>query len=119
MRIQGYYDVYKWTILRRTSPEVKCLHSTSSKREISMSSVSNVIYHKFSHGTAFYMLHRKNVNVMLEMPFHLELLDALLYLRAKLFYFRKNMVIVLGIPMFRTFTIFHLFQMFSSHSDRL
>ena len=30
------------------------------------SSVSNVIYHKFSHGAAFYMLNGKNVNVMLE-----------------------------------------------------
>ena len=29
-------------------------------------SVSNVIYHKFSHGTAFYTLNGKNVNVMLE-----------------------------------------------------
>ena len=30
-------------------------------------SVSNVIYHKFSHGAAFYMLNGKNVNVMLEL----------------------------------------------------
>ena len=30
------------------------------------SSVSNVIYHKFSHGAAFYKLNGKNVNVMLE-----------------------------------------------------
>ena len=29
-------------------------------------SVSNVNYHKFSHGAAFYMLNGKNVNVMLE-----------------------------------------------------
>ena len=33
---------------------------------ISTSSVSNVIYHKFSHGAAFYTLNGKNVNVMLE-----------------------------------------------------
>ena len=32
-----------------------------------MSSVSNVIYHKFSHGAAFYTLNGKNVNVMLEL----------------------------------------------------
>ena len=64
--MQGYCDVYKWTILKRTSPEVKCLHPTSSKREICTSSVSNVIYHKFSHGAAFYTFSRKNVNVMLE-----------------------------------------------------
>ena len=29
--------------------------------------VSNVIYHKFSHGAAFYMLSGENVNVMLEL----------------------------------------------------
>ena len=28
--------------------------------------VTNVIYHKFSHGAAFYTLNGKNVNVMLE-----------------------------------------------------
>ena len=27
---------------------------------------SNVIYHKFSHGAAFYTLNGKNVNLMLE-----------------------------------------------------
>ena len=31
-----------------------------------MSSVSNVIYHKFAHGAAFCMLNGKNVNVMLQ-----------------------------------------------------
>ena len=30
-------------------------------------SVSNVIYHKFSHGVTFYTLNGKNVNVMLEL----------------------------------------------------
>ena len=67
MRMQGYCSVYKWTILKQTSPEVKCLHPTSSKREMCTSSVSNVIYHKFSHGAAFYTLNGKNVNVMLEL----------------------------------------------------
>ena len=32
-------------------------------------SVSNVIYHKFSHGAAFYTLNGKNVHVMLEFSF--------------------------------------------------
>ena len=64
--MQRYCDVYKWTILKRTSPEVKCLHPTSSRREMCTLSVSNVIYHKFSHGAAFYTLNGKNVNVMLE-----------------------------------------------------
>ena len=54
-------------ILKRTSPEVKCLHPTSSRRKMCTSSVSNVIYNKFSHGAAFYTLNRKNVNVMLEL----------------------------------------------------
>ena len=64
--MQGYRDVYKWTNLKRTSPEVKCLHLTSSRREMCTFSVSKVIYHKFSHGATFYMLNGKNVNVKLE-----------------------------------------------------
>ena len=64
--MQGYCDVYKRTILKWTSPEVKCLHPTSSRPKMCTSSVSNVIYHKFSHGVAFYTLNGKNVNVMLE-----------------------------------------------------
>ena len=69
MRMQGYCDVYKWTILKRTSPEVKCLHPTSSRLEMCTLSISNVIYHKFSHGAAFYTLNGKNVNIMLEFMF--------------------------------------------------
>ena len=38
-----------------------------------MLSVSNVIYHKFSHGAAFYTLNGKNVNVMLELKLSLTL----------------------------------------------
>ena len=66
--MQGYCDVYKWTILKRTSPEVKCLHLASSRRDMCTLSVSNVIYHKFSHD-AFYTLNGKNINVMLEFIF--------------------------------------------------
>ena len=64
--MQGYCGFYKSTILKRASPEVKCLHPTSSRREMCTSSVSNVIYHKFSHGAAFYTPNGKNDNVMLE-----------------------------------------------------
>ena len=67
MRMQGYCDVYKWTISKRTSPEVKSLHPTSSRREMCTFSVSNVIYHKFAHWAAFYTLNGKNVKVMLEL----------------------------------------------------
>ena len=35
--------------------------------EMCMSSVSNMIYYKFSHGAAFYTLNGKNVNAMLEL----------------------------------------------------
>ena len=66
MRMQKYCDVYKWTILKRMSPEVKCLHLTSSRREMCTSSHCNVIYHKFSHGATFYPFNGRNVNVMLE-----------------------------------------------------
>ena len=66
MRMQGYCDVYKWTIFKPTSPEVKCLHPRSSRREMCTSSISNMFYHKVSHGAAFYTLNGKNVNVMLE-----------------------------------------------------
>ena len=45
----------------------------SSRREMWTSSVSNVIYHKFSHGAAFYTLNGKNVNVMLELQFVMSL----------------------------------------------
>ena len=65
--------------LKRTLPEVKCLHPTSSRREMCTSSISNVIYHKFSHGATFYTLNGKNVNVMLEfliiIPLTLELIN--------------------------------------------
>ena len=65
MRVQGYWDVYKWTILKRTSPEVECLHLTSSRRELCTSSISKVIYHKFSHGAVSHTLNGENANVML------------------------------------------------------
>ena len=51
------------------------LHPKSLRREMCMSSVSNVIYHKFSLGAAFYTLNWKMVNVMIEshiFPYHSE-----------------------------------------------
>ena len=48
-----------------TSPDAKCLHSTSSRREMCKPSISNMIYHKLSQGAAS-MINGKNVNVMLE-----------------------------------------------------
>ena len=62
------------------------------------SSVSNVIYHKFSHGAAFYTLNGKNVNVMLEYCFYFQgrLLTALknefstLAVKLKRLYYRRR-----------------------------
>ena len=54
------------TLLSRTSPEVKCLHPTSSNHEMRTSNISNSNYHKFSHGAASYTLSGKSINVMLE-----------------------------------------------------
>ena len=38
-------------------------------RNVHVDYLDNVIYHKFSHGAAFYTLNGKNVNVMLELFF--------------------------------------------------
>ena len=46
--------------------EVKCLHPTSSKLEMCMQSVGNLVYYKLSHGATFYSANKKNVNVELE-----------------------------------------------------
>ena len=45
-----------------------CLHATSSMREVRVEhfDVSNVIYHKFSHGGVSYTPTGENVNVILE-----------------------------------------------------
>ena len=53
--------------MRWTSPEVICSHLTSSRHEIGTRIV--VIYYKFSQGTAFYRVNRKNINAMLELNF--------------------------------------------------
>ena len=104
MRMQGYCDVYKWTILKRTSPEVKCLHPTSSRRKMCTWSVSNVIYHKFSHGSAFYTLNGKNVNIMLESV----LIVVGHNLRAYLQLLKKMQIMLLKCIIHSTLTLFAL-----------
>ena len=99
--MQGYCDVYKWTILKRTAPEVKCLQPTSSRREMCTLNVSNVIYHKFSHGAAFYTLNGKNVNVMLEYMvkmFHTDSKSALVSDMGKKFFDFVLQVAILQVP---------------------
>ena len=43
-----------------------CLYATSSRRKVKHFDVSNVIYHKFAHGTVSFTLNGENVYVMLE-----------------------------------------------------
>ena len=52
------------------------VHPTSSRREMCTSSEGKVIYHKFSHGAAFYTFNGKNVNVMLECHVDVQLLSG-------------------------------------------
>ena len=63
MRMQGYCDVYKWTILKRTSPEVKCLHLTSSRRGMLLRARRNEKDLKVKPATSFkyfqYLLTKK------------------------------------------------------------
>ena len=54
MKMQGYCDVFKWTLLSRTLPEVKYFTSDVIKARICTPSVSNAIYHKLSYDAASY-----------------------------------------------------------------
>ena len=51
-----------------------CLHATSSRREGKHFDISNVIYHKLSHGAVSYTLNGENINVMLEFAFLLKII---------------------------------------------
>ena len=53
-------------ILKRTSTEAHVYMRRHQDATVKRFDVSNVIYHKFSHGAASYTLNGKNVNVMLE-----------------------------------------------------
>ena len=54
-------------ILKRTSTEAHVYMRRHQGAKIKHFGVSNVIYHKFSHGAVSYMLNGENVNVMLEL----------------------------------------------------
>ena len=66
MKRQDYCDVFLKIILKWTSTEahVYIRHHQGAKFE--HFNVSNVIYHKFSHGAVSYTLNGEYVNVMLE-----------------------------------------------------
>ena len=57
---------FLWIILKRTSTEAHICMQRHQGAKIEHFDVSNVIYHKFSHGAISYTRNGENVNVMLE-----------------------------------------------------
>ena len=53
-------------MLKRTSTEAHVYMRRHQDAKVKHFDVSNVIYHKFSHGAVSYTLNGENVNVMLE-----------------------------------------------------
>ena len=53
-------------ILKRMSNEAHVYMRRHQDAKVKHFDVSNVIYHKFSHGTVSYTLNGENVNVVLE-----------------------------------------------------
>ena len=52
--------------LKRTTPEARVYMRRHQGAKVEHFDISNVIYHKFSHGAVSYTLNGDNVNVMLE-----------------------------------------------------
>ena len=65
--MQGYCDIYLWTILKRTSTEAHVYMRRHKGAKVDHFEVSNVIYHKFSYGAVSCTLNGENVNVKLEL----------------------------------------------------
>ena len=64
MKMQGYCNVFLRIILKRASTKA---HAYVRRHQgTKFEHVSDLIYHKFSHGTVSYTLNGNNVNVMLE-----------------------------------------------------
>ena len=99
---QRYCDIFLWTILKRTSSEAHVYMRRHQGGKVEYFDVSDVIYHKFSHGAVSYTLNGKNVNVMLEyviipnvnisnMPiFLLKIFEKLLQCKSFSHYFNKK-----------------------------
>ena len=64
--MQGYCDIFLRIILKRTSTEAHVHMQCYQGAKVEHFDVSNVIYHKCSHGADSYTLNWENVNVMLE-----------------------------------------------------
>ena len=88
--MQGYCDIFSKDYFEADVDRSTCLHATSLRVKADHVDVSNVIYHKFSHGAVSYTLNGENVNVMLESR-HIEQSNAVVSTRTitKLSYFLK------------------------------
>ena len=65
MKMQGYCEVFLRIIFKSTSTKAH-VYIGYQGAKFEHFDVSDVIYHKFSHGAASYTLNGKKVNVMLE-----------------------------------------------------
>ena len=70
--MQGYCDIFSKAYFEADVNRSTCLHVYMRRHQgakVEHFDVSNVIYHKFSHGAVSYTLSSENVNVMLELNF--------------------------------------------------
>ena len=66
MKIQGHWDIFLRIILKQTLTEAPVYMRRHQGAKVEHVDVSNLIYHKFSHGAVSYTLSGENVKVMLE-----------------------------------------------------
>ena len=71
--MQGYCGIFLWTFLKRMSTEAHVYMRRHQGVRVEHFDVSNVIYHKFSHGAVSYTLSGENVNAMLELRLYSQL----------------------------------------------
>ena len=64
--MQGYCDIFSMDYFEADVDRSTCLHGRHQGAKVEHFDVSNVIYHKFSHGAVSYTLKGENVNVVLE-----------------------------------------------------
>ena len=64
--MQGYCDFFSKDYFEADVDRSTCFTCDIIKARKLNTGVSNVIYHKFSHGAVSYTLNEENVNVMLE-----------------------------------------------------
>ena len=65
--MQGYRGIFLWTILKRMSTEAHVYMRRHQGAKVEHFDVSNVSYHKFSHGAISYSLNGENIYFMLEL----------------------------------------------------